>query len=158
MWLFLGGVSAFIINGTTGKLTPVSGSPFATSTDVSSLVLNPSGEFLYASNGVSDNVTAFVIDGYTGALTFVSGSPFAAGTQAGFAAVDPAGKFLYVANVGTTNLSAFTIDSSSGALTAVAGSSFRERHKPRARLPWILRAGSSTRRIILQTAFSGIRD
>jgi 6-phosphogluconolactonase len=133
----VGNVSAYTINGTTGALSPVTGSPFAAGRFPRSVAVDPSGKFAYVANecgdafcSVSGNVSAFTIDGTTGALSPVTGSPFAAGRFPVSAAVDPSGKFAYVANqCGVTctvdgNVSAYTIDSTTGALSPVTGSPF----------------------------------
>ena len=119
-----GKVSAYTIDGTTGALTPVAGSPFPTGLGPQGVTVDPSGRFLYVANLASSNVSAYTIDPATGALTEVAGSPFAAGTAPRTVAIDPAGQFAYVANVNSNNVSAYTIDATSGALTAVPGSPF----------------------------------
>jgi hypothetical protein len=40
-------ISAFTINSTSGALTPVGGSPFATGTSPISVTVDPSGKFVY---------------------------------------------------------------------------------------------------------------
>ena len=80
-------VSAYTINASTGVLTPVTGSPFATGVSPFSVTTDPSGKFLYVANGDSGTVSAFVIDATTGALAPVANSPFAAGHNASSIAV-----------------------------------------------------------------------
>jgi 6-phosphogluconolactonase (cycloisomerase 2 family) len=74
-------VAAFAIDASTGVLTPVPGSPFATDTLSMSIAIDPSGKFVYVANGdpPANNISAFAIDPNTGTLTPVPGSPFAAG-------------------------------------------------------------------------------
>jgi 6-phosphogluconolactonase len=74
-------ISAYTINANTGALTPVTGSPFATGMNPSSVRTDPSGKFLYVTNEnpTVNNVSAFTIDASTGALGPVTGSPFSAG-------------------------------------------------------------------------------
>ena len=134
---FIGGntVSGFSVNPTTGALTLVSGSPFAT------LGLGLGGGFfstnrtragivgncLFASNGLSNDVSAFTIDTTTGVLTLVPGSPFATGGSGdglGIAvAPTPNGMFLITANAGSNNASVFSV-ASGCALSLIAGSPF----------------------------------
>ena len=75
-----GRVSAYSINATTGALTPVAGSPFATLTGPTKIVIDPQGVFLYvACNGGPTHfggLLGFSINRSTGALTPLSGSPF----------------------------------------------------------------------------------
>jgi 6-phosphogluconolactonase (cycloisomerase 2 family) len=110
-------VCAFTINGATGALTVVTGSPFANSgEDAFSLSVDPSGRFLYTA-GEAAAVTGFSINGVTGALAPLPGSPFAAGTATSSVAADPSGRFLYAADGASGDLLMLTINSSSGALT-----------------------------------------
>jgi 6-phosphogluconolactonase len=122
-------VSAFIINASTGALTPVPGSPFATELGSHSVVVDPSGKFAYVANMNSGNISAFTINASTGALTPVPGSPFDTVDENPYSAptsvaVDPSGKFVYVANQIAQFISAFTINASTGELMAVPGSPF----------------------------------
>lgn len=119
-----GTVSAYTINGSTGALTAVAGSPFATGNGPRSLSVDPSGQFAYVTNSEADSVTAYAISRSTGALTAVAGSPFAAGSFPDSVTVDPSGKFAYVANYGDNTISAYTINRSTGALTTVTSSPF----------------------------------
>ncbi|HEX2711883.1 MAG TPA: beta-propeller fold lactonase family protein [Candidatus Acidoferrales bacterium] len=119
-----GNVSAYTIDGATGALTPVPGSPFPAGAGPHSVAVDPTGQFAYVANANSGNVSAYTIDGATGALTPVPGSPFPAGPQAFSVAVDPTGRFAYVANEASGNVSAYIIDGATGALTPVPGSPF----------------------------------
>ena len=74
-------MSAFTINGTTGALTAVLGSPFTAGDNPSALAIDSTGMLLYIANANSDNVSAFEINTSTGALTEMENSPFAAGDQ-----------------------------------------------------------------------------
>jgi DNA-binding beta-propeller fold protein YncE len=74
-------VWAYSIDGTTGALTPVAGSPFPAGVAPNSVTVDPTGQFAYVTNGGGSNkVSAFTIDGLTGELAPVDGSPFPAGT------------------------------------------------------------------------------
>jgi Ca2+-binding RTX toxin-like protein len=71
-------VNAYSI-GTTGALTAVPGSPFATGgTNGKALALTPDGRRLYVSNNGSNNVSGFNV-AMNGALTLIPGSPWATG-------------------------------------------------------------------------------
>ena len=117
-------ISAFARDGTTGALTPLSPATYSTGQGPSSLIVDPTDQFLYvANNGGSNDISAFVIDPVTSGLTPVPGSPFAAGANPLSLAFG--GKFLYTANPGTNpSISGFSVDSSSGALTPLSGSPF----------------------------------
>jgi 6-phosphogluconolactonase (cycloisomerase 2 family) len=116
--------SAFTINGMTGALTAINGSPFAASTAPTYFAVDPTGKFAYVANATSNSVSAYAIDSSTGALSPVAGSPFAAGASPHSIAVDPTGRFVYVANSLSNNVSGYTIDTMSGALTSINGSPF----------------------------------
>ena len=77
-------ISAFIVDGSSGTLTPLSSSPYHGATSLGGLAVTPTGTstgnfFLYAADPQAKTVIAFTIDGTTGALSPVSGSPFPAG-------------------------------------------------------------------------------
>ncbi len=74
-------VSAYAVNTTTGALTAMAGSPFATGTGPDSLSFDASADFAYLANHGSGSVSAFSINSTTGALTAVAGSPFATGAN-----------------------------------------------------------------------------
>jgi 6-phosphogluconolactonase len=119
-------VSAFAIDPSTGVLTPVPGSPFATGgvSDRSgiSLAPTPDDKFLIVANGLSNTITVYSIAA-NGALAQVAGSPFpggAGGSPDGIK-VTPDGKFLAVANI--TAVAMFSV-SAMGGLTPVPGSPF----------------------------------
>lgn len=115
-------IGAFVIDGTTGTLSAVSGSPFAAGVQPTQLAVHPSGKFLFVSDGVN-GVLAFSINPSSGVLTPVSGAQLSGGTQG--IAVDPAGKYLYAVDLSNA-VYAYSIDSSTGALLPVSGSPFFE--------------------------------
>jgi 6-phosphogluconolactonase (cycloisomerase 2 family) len=120
-------ISAYKINATSGKITGVSGSPFAdggAGTFATSVTVDPSGRFGYVANAGTNSVSAYTINASTGALTAISGSPFPAGSNPTSVTVDPSDRFAYVANGSSFNISAFTINATTGALTAIGGSPF----------------------------------
>jgi 6-phosphogluconolactonase (cycloisomerase 2 family) len=118
-----GTVSAFSIDGSTGALTPIAGSPFPTSANgaPSQLSMDPTGKYLYVPLSGGTAVFGFSIDS-TGALTPIAGSPFAVGSQPNSVIVDPAGKFLYSADFQGSDVSVLSLDVATGALTPVSGS------------------------------------
>jgi 6-phosphogluconolactonase len=104
----------------SGVLTQLVGSPVAAGQAVQSIVIHPSGKFLYAANSGEGDVSLFKIS-TTGGLTEVTPRTNVTpdGTAPTLLALDAAGGFLYVGNVGSNNISVFSIDSSTGALTPV---------------------------------------
>src|SRR6266550_871935 len=118
-------ISGFSINTTTGALTPVPGSPFATGgfgLYGISLAVTPNGKFVYAGNAGSGDISEFSV-GSNGALTPIVGSPFLLGNPPDGIKVSPNGKFLGVALPFTDSVAMLRIGSN-GALTSVTGSPF----------------------------------
>jgi hypothetical protein len=119
-------IRAFTIDHTSGALTAVSGSPFATA-GADSITSDPAGRFLFVGNQTTGSVSVFQINATTGALVAAPASPFFAFNLdfAKFLAVDGSGTFLYVGQ-GSPFLPiyAFSIGQNNGALSPVAGSPF----------------------------------
>ncbi len=121
-----GAVAVYSVDGTTGALTPVAGSPFDSGGAGSeSATPDPTGQFLYITNSQSNTVSGFSVNTTTGALTPVAGSPFASqGTEPLYESMDASGRFLYVLNSNSQNIAALALNSATGALTPVTGSPF----------------------------------
>jgi len=117
-------LSAYTVDATTGAMTALAGSPFATGTDPFSVAVNPAGSFAYVANFVDNTVSAYSIDRATGILTAVAGGPVATGSAPFYVAVNPAGTFAYVANSNDDTVSVYGIDATTGALTQIPGSPF----------------------------------
>ncbi len=119
-----GNVSAFTVNATSGALTAVSGSPFATTHGSNGIAADAGGKFVYVSNQTG-GVSGFTVNRTSGALTQVSGSPFPSGDTPASITVDPSARFVYVANVVSGNtsgyISGYTVNSTSGVLTPFSG-------------------------------------
>jgi 6-phosphogluconolactonase (cycloisomerase 2 family) len=115
-----GTVSVFSVNSSTGALTPVTGSPFATGGEhPHSLAFSPSGGLL-ATADAGHAVSVFSVNSSTGALTQVTGSPFVTEEpQTVAVAFSPNGRLLATANEYHGTVSTFLVNSSTGALTHV---------------------------------------
>ena len=113
------GITGYSVDGASGALTQLSGSPFIPAGTFfnSKLVVHPSGNFLYMADLDADGVRVFPIaaDGSLGAE--ITGSPFASGATPRGIALDPSGKFAFVPNEGDLNVTAFSVNSTTGALT-----------------------------------------
>lgn len=72
-------VSSFSIDHSTGALTAVPGSPFATAPFPLAVAADPSGQFVYVGTD-SDGIMAFSMDQTTGSLTPIDGGPYPGGT------------------------------------------------------------------------------
>jgi hypothetical protein len=116
-----GTVYGYAINGATGALSSVPGSPYAVAGGTS-ITSTPAGTFLFVSDSANGEISAFSISGSDGSLTAVANSPFASGIAAAQMTTDGQGKYLY-ATEGGAQVAALSIGST-GALTAVLGSPF----------------------------------
>jgi hypothetical protein len=138
-------VDAFTIEFGSGSPTEISSSPYAVANFPDSLLVHPSGNFLYVVNlnqpyqttetpsQYDGSISAFVINSGTGALTPVAGSPFAAGINPSSIVVDPTGQFAYSTSaMYTTGFTAFaqimgfSIDASSGILMPFSGTAWTD--------------------------------
>jgi 6-phosphogluconolactonase len=113
------GILAWNIDGTTGGLTVLTGSPFQVGVAVYSAAFDPSGKFLYATAGPMGGLLGFNVDPNSGALTPIPGSPFSSGSFLGAPTVDPSGRFLFAGDEPNHAIVGFSIDSATGALTAL---------------------------------------
>jgi DNA-binding beta-propeller fold protein YncE len=105
---------AFTIGSGGVSLAEISVSPYSVPYGPSSLVVHPSGNFLYLTNSnstfqappasgpVNGSIYAFSINFRTGALTQVSGSPYSTGVNPGSIVVDPTGSFAYWTSTANT--------------------------------------------------------
>ena len=114
-----GGFSVFSIDGTSGTLAAVSGSPFTffQNTGPQQIVLNSGGTVLYAALSNAKQVAALDFDPATGKLTSIQGSPYPAGILPQSLALPPTGTFLYAGNNGAGSVSTYAVDTSTGGLT-----------------------------------------
>ena len=113
-------IAAWSIKTSTGEITVVPGSPFPsglTSGDApNSLVVTPSGGFLYALSG-GTTVFGYSVDANSGALSPINDSPFTLSSGTDYFAIDPSSQFGYAA-LNDYTVAGFNINASTGALTA----------------------------------------
>jgi len=119
-------VAAYAVDASTGALSEVAGSPFATGISPSCLKIDPSGKFAYVTHTISRDVSAYAINAYainatTGALSEIAGSPFMAGNNpTASMAIHPSGKFAYLAHYGNPGtITGYAINATTGALTSI---------------------------------------
>ena len=119
-------ISVFSIDGVTGGLTPVPGSPFTFQTNSGpwGMAISSTGKYLYTALSNASSVAALSVDSSTGAVTPLPTSPFPTNLAPEQLALHPSGKFLYTGNVGLGSISAFSVDATSGALTPINGSPY----------------------------------
>jgi 6-phosphogluconolactonase (cycloisomerase 2 family) len=129
-------VSAYAINGDTGALSPVAGSPFPAGHAAPSLSsIDPAGKYLYVTGRGSSTepprASVFAVNAGTGGLTAVTGSPFdlshnptppnGAVTGTFRPLLHPSGAFGYTATIPGDRLYGATLDATTGALTEITG-------------------------------------
>ncbi len=103
------GVAVYSI-GNGGKLTSVTGSPFAAGTQTYSIVLSKAGTNVYAANRADSTISGYSI-GTNAALTQLTGSPYSSGQQVTAIGVDSSGKYLLAAaNGGSPDLTMYSFD------------------------------------------------
>ena len=115
-------VSGFNINQSTGVLTSMVGSPFATNSlsgNSMSLAASPNGKFLYVMNQQSNTFSVFGINSLTGVLTLNETFLNPYGTSVNQIHVTPNNKFL-IATIGdiSRQIATYTINQITGKLTA----------------------------------------
>ncbi len=108
----------------SGTLTELSGTPYTVGDGAHSVVIHPSGKFLYVSNpGQGENDISLFNVASNGYLTEVPPrTPVGTNgnaSQPTLLVMDPGGNYLYVMNSGSSNISVFSVDSTNGALTAI---------------------------------------
>ena len=117
---FTGGIYAYQFDPSSGGITAVTGSPFATDTIGAPVALSGDGRFLYSINFATDgSIAAFSIE-VDGSLARVPGAPFVTTEPTRWLVTDPAADFLF-ALAYSGDLTVYAIDSSTGALTAQSG-------------------------------------
>ena len=113
-------IYVFSIDTTSGFLTPVAGSPFATTSNPFDFVISPNGKFVYVTgNDATQTISpieGYSIDATTGALTALTGSPFTTLPVATQCKFDQTGGLMFCASP-TTGITAFAANPSTGALT-----------------------------------------
>lgn len=123
-----GGLSGFVIDGSTGSLTSLGDSPLTLPVGETFGTIDPSGRFLYVANASSSkNLTGFSVNLNSGKLTAINGAPWAVPTPPngapGFLIADSTGKFLYIAT-GPQGLVGYNVSAIDGGLTPLSGSPF----------------------------------
>jgi len=109
-------VSAWRINNKSGNVTSLLSAPYVAGNSPSSVVVHPSGQFLYVANALDSTISLFSINSTSGALTEVLPRTPAGGLSPGSMTMDSGGKFLFVANQGSNDIWTFQIGTG-GALT-----------------------------------------
>jgi 6-phosphogluconolactonase len=151
-------ISAYSIDATTGALSEIPGSPFASLGALpEAMSITPSGEFAYVANYGSKNISGYSINGTTGVLTSVGAAVDVIGRPLSIAA-HPSGRAIYVVmheepshpmlDVSRSWITGFAIDTASGELTSIGSVSFQSYSghitvDPSGRFVYVTNAGAS---------------
>jgi 6-phosphogluconolactonase (cycloisomerase 2 family) len=121
-------ISAYAIDLVSGGLVQLDASPFSAGKGSLTVLVHPSGKFVYCINLVSGDLQGYSRseDGVLKPL----GYPMLLGRHPINASFSPSGQFLYVSNQDDANISAFRLDSE-GVLGVVPGSPFATGLRPR---------------------------
>jgi 6-phosphogluconolactonase len=129
-------ISGYNIDGNTGALNPIPGSPFAAGAAPVSVAVHPTGKFALVANRcdgtaacANGSVSVYTINSSSGILSPAKGSPFTSGSLTTSVAIDPTGKFAFVSSQCVNScssgaVSAYAINSATGTLTPAPGSPF----------------------------------
>ncbi len=107
-----GQISAFNV-GSSGGLTQVAGSPFASGSTPVAIASHPNNGYIYVTDLTLNALLAFKV-GANNALTEIDNGSIATGGFPDAITVDAAGQYVYVANYNANSVSAFTINASTG--------------------------------------------
>jgi 6-phosphogluconolactonase (cycloisomerase 2 family) len=110
-------ISIFVINSSTGVLTPTTPAGVSGGAIPYAVAVAPSGKFAYVPDDLGDQVLMYAVDASTGLLSANPAFAVPAGNQTGWVAVDPSSKFAYAVNRYDGTISMYTINSATGTLT-----------------------------------------
>jgi 6-phosphogluconolactonase len=114
-----------IANTTTGALTGLVSSPFATGQFPMSITIEPRGKYVYVANYNSSTVSSYSLNLANGSLGASAGSTFTTQTGPTCVTVEPAlGIYLYTSNFLQGSVSGGQLSPNTGALSAVPTSFF----------------------------------
>ncbi len=120
-----------IANGTSGALTGLVSSPFATGQYPVSITIEPRGKYVYVANYNSQTVSSYSLNLANGSLGASAGSNFSTATGPTCVTVEPAlGIYLYTSNYLDGTVSGGQLSPNTGALSAVATSFFPSISQP----------------------------
>lgn len=128
-------ISVFRLNPATGAIAHVDGSPFATGVALNNLALDPTGKFLYTTDGSDNRVTRFSFDAATGAVAKAErigarSGPGAMVFSRGSSPVSDTPRAVYVANRSSNDVSQFSVGAG-GTLAAMGTASVAAGTSPR---------------------------
>lgn len=112
-------ISGYVIEATSGMLTPLPGAPFSAGSGVVALAFDPAGRYLYAVNRDDRSVSAFSVDTRSGELRLAGPAVDGPGTTQASIVVGPNGRFVHVVGGEDGSLWTYAVDVGSGRLALV---------------------------------------
>jgi len=120
-----------IAGATTGNLTPLISSPFATGGFPVAITIDPRGKYVYVANYNSSTVSSYSLNLSNGSLGASAGSGFATTTGPTCVTIEPAlGIYLYTSDYLNASISGGQLSPDTGQLTAVSNSFFPTSSQP----------------------------
>jgi 6-phosphogluconolactonase (cycloisomerase 2 family) len=120
-----------IAGTTTGALTGLDGSPYATGQYPLSITIEPRGKYVYVANYNSQTVSSYSLNLQNGSLGATAGSNFSTTAGPTCVTVEPAlGLYLYTSNYLDANISGGKLSPNTGALSAVSNLYFSSVTQP----------------------------
>lgn len=114
-----------IATTTTGNLTPLVSSPFATGLYPVSITIEPRGKYVYVANYNASTVSSYSLNLANGSLGASAGGTFATTTNPSCVTVEPAlGIYLYTSDYTDASIAAGQLSPDTGVITGVANSPF----------------------------------
>lgn len=111
------------------QFTTIVGSPFPAGSSPTSVLVHPSGKYVYVANRNENNISLFTINSSIGSLQEVLPRATTGLTPVSMV-MDSGGNYLFVINELSGNISTYSINSGTGALTQIAGSPFNTYNNP----------------------------
>jgi 6-phosphogluconolactonase (cycloisomerase 2 family) len=122
-------IAAYRIDNSSGGFTSVAGSPYLGGDSPTSLLMHPSGKYVYAANQIGNDISLFDVDSSVGSLSEVlPRTP--AGVSPVSMVMNATGSLLFVSNVFSSSISVYSISSQTGALSQIQGSPFSTYSQP----------------------------
>jgi 6-phosphogluconolactonase len=107
--------------GSSGALTPVSGSPYQAGVKPSAVTTDPVNRFIYVTDYASNELIGYTLTA-NGSLNFMTNGPFKTGNEPTALAIDPRGIYIYLSNSLDSSVSAYSIALQSGTPSTVINS------------------------------------
>jgi len=116
-------------NNLTAQFTTIVGSPFPAGSSPASVLVHPSGQYVYVANRNENDISLFTINSSIGSLQEVLPRTTTGLTPLDMA-MDSGGNYLFVVNELSSNISVYAINPTTGVLSAIAGSPFTTFNNP----------------------------